>query len=286
MRWLFLILLALNVGYLAWELNHETPQRAAATALPAGAARIVLLSELEAETAAKQAGVTPASAAASAPQAGIAAMVDDSSTASALAEDDKAQTPPTRIAAASDGAVAEMETKAANKPDDAGRNRPANKPKDEPGGDKCYTLGPFSEMKSLRQVTREIKDYVVEASFRSRQEQEQSMFRVLLRPVSNKQEAKALIKQLVSKNIRDYFVITDGPNKDGISLGYFSEKGRAHRHAERIRKLGFDAITEPVFRSYTIYWLDYRIKAGNEIPAQIFDQYLENSAQRLGRSCN
>ena len=112
------------------------------------------------------------------------------------------------------------------------------------------------------------------------------MFRVFIRPVGGKQEAKALIKELVSNNIRDYFIITEGPYKNGISLGYFSEKGRAYRLAARVRKLGFDAIAEPVFRSYTIYWLDYRIKAGNEIPQQIVDDHLENSAQRLSRDCS
>ncbi len=112
------------------------------------------------------------------------------------------------------------------------------------------------------------------------------MFRVLLKPVGSKQEANALIKELVSKNIRDYFIITVGPNKNGISLGYFSNKGRAHRHADRVRKLGFDVIAEPVFRTYTIYWLDYRIKTGNEIPRQVFDDHLDNSAQRLSRTCS
>ena len=112
------------------------------------------------------------------------------------------------------------------------------------------------------------------------------MFRVFLKPVGSKQEANALIKQLVSKNIKDYFIITDGPNKNGISLGYFSNKRRAYGHADRVRKLGFDVVVEPVFRTYIIYWLDYRIKKGHEIPQQIFDDHLENSAQRLSRTCS
>ena len=155
----------------------------------------------------------------------------------------------------------------------------------EPVGDLCYTLGPFREMKTLRMVTREIRDFVVEASFRSKEEKEQTMFRVLVRPVGSKQAAKDLVRQMVNKNIKDYFIITEGPQKNGISLGYFSEKKRAYRHAERVRKLGFDAIAEPVFNSYTIYWLDYRISSGDEIPQQIFDQHLEKSTQRLSRTC-
>ena len=97
---------------------------------------------------------------------------------------------------------------------------------DKPAGERCYTLGPFRDMKALRLLTREIKDYVIEASFRSREEQEQSMFRVYLKPVGSKKEARALIKQLDSKKIRDHFIIIEGPLKNGISLGYFSDKRR------------------------------------------------------------
>jgi hypothetical protein len=42
--------------------------------------------------------------------------------------------------------------------------------------DACHTLGPFRKLDRLRAFTRAIKDYVVDASFRSRDEQEQSMF--------------------------------------------------------------------------------------------------------------
>jgi cell division septation protein DedD len=141
-------------------------------------------------------------------------------------------------------------------------------------------------MDTLRVVIREIKDYVIEASFRSKEEQEQSMFRVLLKPVGSKREAKALTKQLVSKNIRDYYIITEGSYENGISLGYFSSKGRAERHGNRVRKAGFDAIVEPVFKTYTIYWLDYRIKAGHQIPPQIFEKHLDSTTQRLSRGCD
>ena len=111
------------------------------------------------------------------------------------------------------------------------------------------------------------------------------MYRVYLKPVGGKAEAKALIEKLVSKNIKDYYIITEGPVKNGISLGYFSDKARANRLARRVRKKGFDPVLEPVFRSYMIYWLDYRINEGNDIPQEIFDRHLDSTAQRLSRSC-
>jgi len=286
MRWLFLLLLLLNVGYVAWELERERPQHVRTTALPTGVERIVLLRELESGTAEKQ-DIAQSSTASGAKPADNTPSGDDSSQPP-LAEAEQAPAAPAQVAVAADvsadvAAAAETQASASS---GVPADRPGVTPEDKPAVDLCYTLGPFREMQTLRLVTREIKDYVVEASFRSREEQEQTMFRVFVRPAGSKQEARALSKELVSKNIRDYFIITDGPNKNGISLGYFSNRGRAYNHADSVRKLGFDVTVEPVFRTYTIYWLDYRIKPGNEIPQQIFDDHLENSAQRLSRTCS
>lgn len=278
MRWFFLSLLIVNILYVTWELKRERPVASVAPALPANVDRLVLLSELESTTASQtngaQATAEVAASAKTVPEMDeVQPQSDTSETASAEV-------------AVPDGADAAADDTIAVQPQaEAPVDEPADPPVGEPARDLCYTLGPFREMKTLRVVTREIKDYVVEASFRSRDEQEQSMFRVYLKPVGGKREAKALIKQLVSKNIRDYFIITDGPYKNGISLGYFSDKSRAERHAERVRKSGFDAVLEPVFRSYTIYWLDYRIKAGIEIPQSVLDQHLNSTTQRLSRSC-
>jgi hypothetical protein len=286
MRWLFLVLLVLNVGYVAWELERERPRHVRTTALPTGVERIVLLRELESATAEKEDIEQPATTPGT-QQARIKPSKDDPAQPQ-QAGAGQPRTSPTQVAEAAD-VSADLEAMAENQApahSDVPADRPEVMPEATPAVDLCYTLGPFSEMQTLRLVTREIKDYVVEASFRSREEQEQTMFRVFVRPVGSKQEARALIKELVSKGIKDHFIITDGPNKNGISLGYFSSKARAYRHADRVRLLGFDATAEPVFRTYTIYWLDYRIKSGNEIPQQIFDEHLENSAQRLSRTCS
>ena len=284
MRWLFLFLLMLNIGYMAWELNRERPQHVTKTRLPDGVQPIVLLSELDTD---KAAPLVTASAeiAEIAPQ-----VVPDSADVPVSVAQPRAEERAAEIAstAAFQDVTTTDAAPAAAEPEVSAQPEPglADLSAERPAEDLCYTLGPFSEMKTLRVVTREIRDYVVEASFRSKEEQEQTRFRVYIRPVASKQAAKAVIKELNSKNIKDHFIITKGEHKNGISLGYFSGKNRAYRYADRVRKLGFDAVAEPVFRSYTIYWLDYRIKAGKEIPPRIFDEHLENAAQKLSRSCS
>jgi len=300
MRWLFLLLLVLNVAYLAWELNREPGESTVSNTLPKGVERIVLLRELKSEKpldeeaiAAQVASAEPAVT--DAVQAPVTASSDKNAASLDQIEAEKAGMQIAEIASAEIPAVIDNEMQEDEMQEDRVQDamsaempaeEPVQVPVAKPKDDLCYTLGPFREMKTLRLVTREIKDYVVDASFRSREEQEQTMFRVLLKPVASRKEAKALTRKLASKNIKDYFIITEGASENAISLGYFSSKSRAYRHADRVRKLGFDVIAEPVFSTYTIYWLDYRIKADHEIPQQIFDDHLEKSSQRLSRSCS
>ena len=152
--------------------------------------------------------------------------------------------------------------------------------------DTCFTLGPLRELGKLREFTRSIKDYVVTASFRSREEQEQSMFLVYLEPEPSVLKAKILGNQLKDSKIKDYYVITSGEQKNGISLGHFKDKSRAQSHAQSIKKLGFKPMLEPVFRSYTIYWLDYQVPAGKVIPQKIFTKHLTKKINRLDRTCS
>lgn len=271
MRWLFLLLVILNVTYVAWELNRERPQQMRKTAPPKGVEPLILLSELSETSTQSREKVAAA----------------DGSKDLAADRKPAGDQPPAEPAEAVQPGLQTASLNAESPPSDTDTDPQPSTPSpvEEPAVDLCFTLGPFKEMKTLRVVTREIRDYVVEASFRSKEEQEQTMFRVLVRALGSKQEAQSMIRELDKKNIRDHFIITEGPNMNAISLGYFSSKSRAYRHADRVRKLGFDAYAEPVFRSYTIYWLDYRIKAGREIPQRIFDEHLQSSGQRLSRAC-
>ena len=282
MRWLFVLLVVLNIGYVTWELNRERPQPVRGPAIPRGVEPIVLLSERVGESA-EEADPLPVGSIEEA-QGSVAGTADADPVPPSPKD---IELPPVETASSQPARVSAEPGKQRDLAAPAEKQLAASSAAagPEPVGDLCYTLGPFKEMKTLRVVTREIKDFVVEASFRSKEEQEQTMFRVLIRPVGSKGEAKALIRKLDSKNVRDHFILTEGPNKNGISLGYFSSKGRAYKHADRVRKLGFDAYAEPVFRSYTIYWLDYRIEPGIRIPQQIFDSHMEKSAQKLSRAC-
>jgi hypothetical protein len=271
MRWLFLLLLAANIAYVGWELNREPATNPGVTSAMTDTPRIVLLSELHDAQPAPvvtqvDAGSEPARQKSADTPLGTAdaeAPVDESTTAVAKALPE----PPVQ-------------------PADTQTGQHAETPPDQVAAeDRCYSLGPFRELDELRAITRAIKSHVVDTSFRSLDQKEPSMYWVLLDSTDSLAQARALAQELVSRNIKDYFIIGGGAHKYGISLGQFSEKKRADRHAKHVRDLGFEPVVEPVFRSDTVYWLDYRMKARNTIPPQVFEDMLPESVNRLDRPC-
>ena len=112
------------------------------------------------------------------------------------------------------------------------------------------------------------------------------MFWVYLEPEATFEKAKAIGASLKSKKVKDFYVISSGPKEKGISLGHFKDKDRAYSHAESIKKLGFKPMVDPVFRTYTIYWLDYHVPAGKVIPEKIYRKHLAPKINRLNRSCS
>ena len=149
----------------------------------------------------------------------------------------------------------------------------------------CYTLGPFRDLGKLRAVTRGIKSYVVEASYRSHEEKEHAMFWVFLKPVADYSHAKILADSLKKKKVSDYFIIKSGLKKNGISLGHFRDKDRAYNHSAHIKTLGFESDVEAIFKDYTIYWLDYEVDQGKNIPESLFEKHLTGKINRLLREC-
>ena len=259
MRWLFLLLLAANIGYVAWELKHpETHGRPIVSDDP-NVPKLVLLSELK-----HAAPSSPETSAATKAVAGQKTRAPDTK-------------PESKTEKAAEPALAEKT-----------KSPPAASPRPEPPAQPsfaCYTLGPFRDIVDLRKLTRNIHNYVVEASYRSHEEREQSMYWVYLPRQKSHEKARLLAARLKSKNIRDYYVVPKGDQANAISLGHFKEKKGALRRQKKVKAAGFSAQIDPVFKTYTIYWLDYRVKTDRTIPQTVLNLANMPGVSRLERSC-
>jgi len=271
MRGLFLLLLVINIFYVAWEYSRTVASASASISLKQNVPQIALLHELEPKRSQGS------------PSEKLVSKKPIDKTGHKVSEK---PAPVNTATAAKAAAMTAKSESGSDKKKSAGRSKQKRHPVTTVStGDGCYTLGPFRELTQLSAFTRGIKNYVQEASFRSREEREQSMFWVYLKPAANKKAADQLRRELTANKIKDHYVISSGPNNNGVSLGHFRQKDGAYSHSAAIKKLGFEPVVEPVFKSYTIYWLDYRVQPGKGIPQQLFDKHLARSVSRIDRPC-
>ncbi len=311
MRWLFLFVFSLNLAYFGWEMSKSPSDDYAAVPQLKNVQRIVLLSELkqQQESAVDAEQLDDNAETSSIDERSTEQVpekqveLEQAAEKTTEAEKDLAQPPEvkadkTEIVAA---VAKPVGSEAATTSTASTKSEPVKSEPVKPGSVKleaakplqqagCYTLGPFRDLIKLSTLTRQIKSYVVTADFRGREEKEQTLYWVYVKPEKNRKQAVATGKRLKSKKIKDFFIIREGEKINGLSLGYFRSKDGAYGLAKKVRKLGFDVIVEPVFKTYTVYWLDYQLAEGAVIPEEVFDTYLKSTKKdkisRLSRDCN
>ncbi|HWT15559.1 MAG TPA: SPOR domain-containing protein [Patescibacteria group bacterium] len=110
---------------------------------------------------------------------------------------------------------------------------------DVPG---CLTLGPFATPAELRG------------------------YRVYLPASGSREAALAAARQLATRGVRDYYVVTAGDQENTISLGLFRDGDNAARRRDEVKALGLDVQLSERTEDTPEYWLDYAVS-----PAQQFD---------------
>lgn len=294
MRWLFLFVLSLNLVYIAWELNSLPVDPYANIQPLKNVVPIVLLSELEQNTTtdiadatqviaedstAPVAEVKPEPAPVSVPVLSAEPALEPKPVAEPIIEAPVIKT---------DAALAQQTLVTAEIV--AKTDKTAEITPEASATHACYTLGPFRDLNKLRRLSREIKSYVVTANFRGKEEKQQSLYWVYLKPEKSRSEAIATGRRLKAKKIKDFYVIREGEKINGISLGYFRNKNGAAGLVKKVDKLGFNVVMEPVYKTHTIYWLDYQLVDGVAIPESVFDTYLkstkESKIRHFSRECN
>jgi hypothetical protein len=64
---------------------------------------------------------------------------------------------------------------------------------------------------------------------------------VLIPPLASRQEGNRKLDELSAAGVKDTWLFRSGELRNAISLGYFKREASALRHADTIRRLGFDA---------------------------------------------
>lgn len=276
MRWLFLFLLVINIAYITWQVSFPGSTEDLINSAINDTKSITLLNERPRFQSEKNSN--PPDVIDAAEHAEVALPEVEEKAPDALDEKQSSA-----LVVQQSNSQAELEVS------DINGTEPKPEPEPELVTDACYTVGPFQKMELLRSFVKDIKTYVVSADFRNLEERTLTVYWVYLNPQKSRKDARKLGEQLKAKKIKDFYIIRTGEKNNGISLGHFKEKNRATKLAKKVKGFGFDVMIEPVFRDYTVYWLDYQVANGKSVPQTIFEKYSKPSNNekigRLARDC-
>ena len=211
MRYVFWLLLLINLGFFGWHFLQPENTASPLPAADPGVEKLVLVTE--AESARKAAGAAAARQAMKPP-------VETETKASAEPES-KPETPKEP----EQPSVAATETEA----------QPEPEPR-EPAV--CYALGLFDTPEEAETAQARLSKQGIQAT-RMEDYRGRMIYYVYLPPYPSLQQAQKVANELAKKGIRDYQVLVSPAKKNAISLGVYSIKDTADIRMDQIQKLGY-----------------------------------------------
>lgn len=148
----------------------------------------------------------------------------------------------------------------------------------------CWIRGPYKKYDVAQQFAGGATSYSVKAEPVSSGVE----FWVYLGPFGSHGDASAKHLQLRKKKV-DSFVIRSGPLRNAVSLGLFSDSGRASVQAERMRERGYKAQIRRLEQAELRYWVLLRgppeQASVEEARRQLFNKR-NDGASAEKKSCN
>lgn len=151
----------------------------------------------------------------------------------------------------------------------------------------CYSLGPFNSQKAAQLVGGRIRDYGLAFSIRSIRSMETLRYLVYVPPLNSELEAQNVAEDLLKHHVKNISVITEGPYKNAISIGFYSNIDRAKRETEQVRYLGYDAQHSEEKTPLEVYWIDFDEPFGSNTPVITWSRSVDptSAVQRIPRAC-
>jgi hypothetical protein len=150
--------------------------------------------------------------------------------------------------------------------------------------DKCLALGAYTSLTSAQNMAERLTAVGVEVDLRAIDDPTGDYdYRVVLPPATSLQEAFRRLRELKSRNI-DSYVITQGKNSLGISLGVFSSNSAAINHQQALAKDGYPADIAEIPRLMRGYWI-YARDHDERFPPGTIDEARVSGVEITERPC-
>ena len=151
----------------------------------------------------------------------------------------------------------------------------------------CYSLGPFNSYRAAQIVGERIRNYGLAFTIRSIRSMETLRYLVYIPPLPSIEDAQNIKADLLEHHIKNVNVISEGPYKNAISIGFYSNLERAKRETEQIRYLGYDAQHSEEKSPLEVYWIDFDEPFASNTPVISWSRSVDPTAavQRIPRAC-
>jgi len=104
----------------------------------------------------------------------------------------------------------------------------------------CLRLGPFPDRGAAQVAQAGLRALLQDAAI-VEEPGEAAGYRVLLPPVADRAQAQAIAGRIAAAGFRDFFVLTQGAEANGIALGAYRGRESAERRVAALRAAGFPA---------------------------------------------
>ncbi|HEY9511005.1 MAG TPA: SPOR domain-containing protein [Rhodanobacter sp.] len=132
-------------------------------------------------------------------------------------------------------------------------------------GLRCLALGPFTTPQDMRNARQLLAAQTTRTRARQELVTRSSSWWVYLPAAATRAQALASARQLASRHISDYFVVSSGDRPNSVSLGVFRDPANANRRRDEVVAAGFPARLEERVERTPEYWVDMVVAAGTRV---------------------
>ncbi len=261
MRYLVYLLLVANLGYFAWNWFQpsSSPPEVRPAPVPPDVHQLVLLSE---RSTAVAKGLPGAPDGAGEPEEPVPEVRSE----------------PVAAMEPMAGAKAEPQVQRTAQPVPAESTVPAAVA--APAENICQTLGPFLKKHDVTAVFALLARNGYQVNVRDGDTRVPNGYWVYL-PAMQASQARRIVADLDAHGMTDYYI----GKQNYISLGIFSDKDKAERRLQEVKRLGYQPKIDQRYRTRDVYWLDVDGRGtpllGSEVWEHIQSQHPDVRAQRV-----
>jgi hypothetical protein len=146
---------------------------------------------------------------------------------------------------------------------------------------RCVSVGPFTDLAQSARAAALLRDRGLSPKQRAEQGETWEGYWVSVDGLGSAADETRVMKALDRAGIQDAHVMPGTEGRRRVSVGLFSERDRAEKRAQAVKKLGFNAEVTERSQPAAVYWVDIDVSANERsVPTEGLLS-LESSGSRL-----